>query len=223
MNSTSSSRVRRTNNRLKCGLEVLGWQRLLDDDQADAVEQDVSLALRAIDAVPAVHRLRRRECDPGRFAVRAEKAHLQVAVHQAVQGDLVDDPVHVAPPEVLEEAAHRCHINEPAKLRQTPIVSVGVGSHAGSALRPAWRCKARSAQEAASSNRPSFVRTKPLLTHAPRYAASISSAMSMARSASSYRPRRMRVAPFPYQGISAPGTPARVAAMARSYSWRDRS
>src|SRR6266511_2351197 len=102
MSSTSSSRSRRKN---------------------DVVKEDVGLALRAIDAVPAVHRLRRRERDPGRFAVRAEKAHLQVAVHQPVQGDLVDDPVHVAPPELLEEAAYWSHINEPAKLRQTPIAS----------------------------------------------------------------------------------------------------
>src|SRR6266545_2207590 len=123
MNSTSSSRVRRTNNRLKCGLEVLGRQRLLDDDEADAVEQDMGLALRAIDAVPAVQRLRRRERDAGRLAIGAEKAHLEVAVHQAIQGDLIDDPVHAAPPELLEEAARRSHINEPAKLPQTPIVS----------------------------------------------------------------------------------------------------
>src|SRR5439155_761282 len=71
-------------------------------------------------------------------------------------------------------------------------------------------------QRSASTSRPSFVKAFPLFNQATSLCGLMSSAVSIARKASSYRPRTMRVAPFPYQGISAPVTPGRALAIARS-------
>src|SRR5437867_2237355 len=77
---------------------------------------------------------------------------------------------------VRSEATHlRRRVEGRIPTRET---AQGGAGQIGSALRPGSNPNARSAQDAASSNRPSFVRTKPLFTQAPRYAASISRARS---------------------------------------------
>lgn len=90
------------------GSRPRGRGTILDHDEAHAVEENVSLALRAVDPVPVVRRLGCREGDPCGLAVRAEEAHPQLSIPESIQRYLLDNASHGEP---LAFSGRRCDVS----------------------------------------------------------------------------------------------------------------